>query len=218
MDAATDQAIDWLVRLDSGHASDDDRRAFAHWLRESPGHAQAWAMVQQRLSAGVEPALVQLRRQGGGTAALGLQALVAPIPKAARRRGLLRGGLAALLASTATAWLVHRQTPLTTQAAGPAHGHRPAQPPPAAGRQRDRTGRALGRRHCLQRHPPPGAPARRRTAGAGGGQRAGPAPAPVCRAKRPGHGPGAGHALRGAARQKAAPWCMCWSTACCSPA
>ena len=65
MDAATDQAIDWLVRLDSGHASDDDRRAFAHWLRQSPGHAQAWAMVQQRLSAGVEPALVQLRRQGG---------------------------------------------------------------------------------------------------------------------------------------------------------
>lgn len=117
MDAATDQAIDWLVRLDSGHASDDDRRAFAHWLRQSPGHAQAWAMVQQRLSAGVEPALVQLRRQGGGTASLGLQALVAPIPKAARRRGLLRGGLAALLASTATAWLVHRQTPLTTLAA-----------------------------------------------------------------------------------------------------
>ena len=52
-----------------------------------------------------------------GPAALGLQALVAPIPKAARRRGLLRGGLAALLASTATAWLVHRQTPLTTLAA-----------------------------------------------------------------------------------------------------
>jgi transmembrane sensor len=113
MDAATDQAIDWLVRLDSGHASDEDHHAFAHWLGQSPGHVQAWATVQQRLSA-VEPALVQLRRQGEEPVTLGRQALVAPVPKAARRRGLLRGGVAALLASTATAWLVHRQTPLTT--------------------------------------------------------------------------------------------------------
>lgn len=119
MDAATDQAIDWLVRLDSGHAGEQDRQAFEHWLGQSPGHAQAWAQVQHRLAGGggVAPALLQLRRHGEGATALGLQALVAPIPTAARRRGLLRGGVAALLASTATGWLVHRHTPLTTLAA-----------------------------------------------------------------------------------------------------
>lgn len=117
MDAATDQAIDWLVRLDSGHAGEQDRQAFEHWLHQSPLHAQAWVQVQRRLSGGVEPALLQLRQHGEGTAALGLQALVAPVPTQARRRGLLRGGVAALLASTATGWLLHRQIPLTTLAA-----------------------------------------------------------------------------------------------------
>lgn len=117
MDAATDQAIDWLVRLDSGHAGEQDRRAFERWLGQSSSHAQAWAQVQRRLSGAAEPALVQLRRHGEGPAALGRQALLAPVPTAARRRGLLRGSLAVLLAGSATAWLAHRQTPLTTLAA-----------------------------------------------------------------------------------------------------
>lgn len=82
----------------SDHASDDDRRAAGHWLRQSrpcPGLGRGAAAPVRRGGA----ALVQLRRQGGGTAALGLQALVAPIP-AAQARPVARG-LAALLASTA---------------------------------------------------------------------------------------------------------------------
>ncbi|WP_370681508.1 DUF4880 domain-containing protein [Comamonas sp. GB3 AK4-5] len=119
MDIATDQAIDWLVRLDSGHATAQDQQAFECWLQQSPAHAQAWACVQGRLSRGqahgVEPVLVQLRQHSG--ASLGRQALLAPPPTAARRRGLLRGGVAAVLLGTTTAWLIDRQTPLAMLAA-----------------------------------------------------------------------------------------------------
>lgn len=119
MDTATDQAIDWLVRLDSGHASAEDQHAFQHWLQQSPQHAQAWATVQSRLSQGlahgVGPVLSQLRQHGSAGAAR--QALVAPVPTAARRRSVLRGGMAAVLGGVSTAWLVDQQIPLATLAA-----------------------------------------------------------------------------------------------------
>ena len=117
MDSATEQAIDWLIQLDSGRATDKDRQAFDAWLRQSPQHSQAWALLQQRLSSSVDTAFAQLRQHGNGSTALGMQALVAPVPKAARRRRVLGGGLAALLLSTMTGWMVHRQTPLGTLAA-----------------------------------------------------------------------------------------------------
>lgn len=114
MDIATDQAIDWLVRLDSGHTTVQDRQAFEHWLHQSQAHAQAWACVQDRLSRGqghgVEPALAQLRQHS--STGLSRQALIAPPPTAARRRGLLRGGMFTVLLGTTTAWLIDRQTPL----------------------------------------------------------------------------------------------------------
>lgn len=113
MDTATEQAIDWLVRLDSGHADADDHHAFRHWLSQADAHRQAWATVQSRLGASVEPALAQLRRCGPATAA-SRHTLLAPVPTAARRRSLLRGSVAALFASTTAGWLVHRQTPLGT--------------------------------------------------------------------------------------------------------
>ena len=115
MGNATEQAIDWFVRLDSGDASTQDRQAFDDWLRESPLHAQAWAALQQRLSSTVDTALVQLRQHGNSP--LGRQALVAPIPSAARRRSLLGGGLASLVAAVTAGWWVHRETPLSTLAA-----------------------------------------------------------------------------------------------------
>lgn len=116
MDAATEQAIDWLVRLDSGHAGDADRLAFERWLQAHETHRQAWGTVQARLGASVDTALAQLC-EGGPAASAGRQALLAPVPTAARRRRVLRGGLAAVLATTAVGWLANRQTPLTTLAA-----------------------------------------------------------------------------------------------------
>ena len=50
MDRNTEQAIDWLITLDSGRVSETERQAFEFWLHQSPFHAQAWALLQQRLS------------------------------------------------------------------------------------------------------------------------------------------------------------------------
>lgn len=114
MHPSTEQAIDWLVRLDSGHADEDDHLAFRHWLSQADAHRQAWAIVQARLGGGVDPAIAQLQRSSAGAAAAGRHALQAPVPTAARRRRLLRGTVAALFATTTAGWLVHRQTPLGT--------------------------------------------------------------------------------------------------------
>ena len=44
-DAPTDRAVDWIVLLTSGHASDRDRQRFEHWLASHPDNARAWAEV-----------------------------------------------------------------------------------------------------------------------------------------------------------------------------
>jgi ferric-dicitrate binding protein FerR (iron transport regulator) len=82
LDAVTEQAIDWLVRLDSGHGNDSDRQAFAQWLAAAPAHAAAWATLQQRLDQRIAPALTQL--QTGGHAPSGVRALSTPPPDHAR--------------------------------------------------------------------------------------------------------------------------------------
>lgn len=96
LDAVTEEAIDWLVRLDSGHGSDSDRLAFSHWLAAAPAHAAAWTTLQQRLNQRLSPALAQL--QAGGHAPTGVRALSTPAPDhRARRRALLGGATVALL-------------------------------------------------------------------------------------------------------------------------
>ncbi|MGJ7566125.1 FecR family protein [Variovorax sp. GB1R11] len=95
LDAATEQAIDWLVRLDSGHDNDSDRQAFSAWLSAAPAHAAAWATLQQRLSQRIAPALTQL--QTGGHAPAGVRALSTPPDHRARRRALLGSATVALL-------------------------------------------------------------------------------------------------------------------------
>lgn len=116
MDSVLEQAIDWMVCLDSERATAGDRQRFAQWLAASPAHASAWEHLQARVQrADVQPAIAQLR--GGGSAAqAGMHALAAPVPTAARRRAL-HGGLAGLLLSVGAGWLLHRQTPLATLSA-----------------------------------------------------------------------------------------------------
>lgn len=111
-----EQAIDWMVCLDSDRATARDRQRFAQWLAASAAHASAWEHLQARVQcADVQPAIAQLR--GGGLAArAGVQALAVPVPTVARRRAL-HGGLAALLLSVGAGWLLHRQTPLATLSA-----------------------------------------------------------------------------------------------------
>lgn len=111
-----EQAIDWLVRLDSDRATAQDQQRFAQWLAASGAHAKAWEHLQARVHGpGVQPAIAQLRA-GGPAAQAGVQALAVPAPTAARRRAL-QGGLAALLLSVGAGWLLHRQTPLGTLSA-----------------------------------------------------------------------------------------------------
>ena len=111
-----EQAIDWMVRLDSGRATAQDQQRFSQWLAASAAHARAWEHLQSRLhGASVQPAIAQLR--GGGSAAqAGVHALAAPVPTAARRRAL-QGGIAGLLLSVSAGWWLHRQTPLGTLSA-----------------------------------------------------------------------------------------------------
>lgn len=109
MDGAMEQAIDWMVKLDSDRATDKDRQLFSLWLAQEAAHERAWAIVQGHVN-GLNPAIDRLR-DAGMAAKAGVQALAAPVPSASRRRAL-QGGVAALLVSATAGWLVSRQVPL----------------------------------------------------------------------------------------------------------
>jgi transmembrane sensor len=115
LDAVTEQAIDWLVRLDSGHSDDADRQAFAQWLGAAPAHAAAWNRLQQRLNQRITPALSQL--QTGGHAPTGVRALSAAPEHRARRRALLGGATVALLTAAGGGLWADRRAPLTAWSA-----------------------------------------------------------------------------------------------------
>jgi transmembrane sensor len=87
-DAATRQAIDWVVRLGSGEATDADQHRFDTWLAQHPDHPAAWARVGHALDATLAPL-----RAGGNTGAAA-QALRQALVKAPARRRFLRGSLA----------------------------------------------------------------------------------------------------------------------------
>ncbi|MFM9924419.1 FecR domain-containing protein [Variovorax sp. H27-G14] len=115
LDAVTEEAIDWLVRLDSGHSNDRDRQAFAQWLAAAPAHAAAWATLQHRLSQRIAPVLNQL--QTGGHAPVNVRALSAPSEHRARRRALLGGATVALLTAAGSGLWADRRAPLMAWAA-----------------------------------------------------------------------------------------------------
>lgn len=110
IDAVTEQAIDWLVRLDSDRSNDADHQAFARWLAASPAHAAAWTTLQQRLNQRIAPALSQL--QADGHALPGARALSAPPDHRARRRALLGGASVALLTAAGGGLWADRRAPL----------------------------------------------------------------------------------------------------------
>jgi transmembrane sensor len=41
------QAVDWLLKLQSGHMNQEAQQAFQHWQNSHPQHAQAWARLTQ---------------------------------------------------------------------------------------------------------------------------------------------------------------------------
>jgi len=85
LDAATIEAVDWIVRLSSGEANDEDARALEEWRRRTPANEQAF-----RVMAGVRPVARALKKapkidrravlSGGGglLAAVGALMIVRP--------------------------------------------------------------------------------------------------------------------------------------------
>lgn len=107
LDPIAEAAIDWLVRLDSGSASPDDRTAFACWLHADPRHQTAWHTISGLLDQPVATIKNAEALQPGQRQAA-RQALTAP-----DRRKTLRNSAAALLLLSLGSYALNRQQPLT---------------------------------------------------------------------------------------------------------
>ncbi|MDN6855292.1 FecR family protein [Pseudomonas sp. CAN2814] len=99
LDTAAEQAIDWMVRLRSGHADARLQRQLQAWLNSDPAHADAWARLQRGLGAPYD----NLRRMPGAADLL--------MHQHGSRRQLLRG-LAGLGLLGGGLWLTASSTPV----------------------------------------------------------------------------------------------------------
>ncbi|MBZ8140540.1 histidine kinase [Rubrivivax gelatinosus] len=93
------RAVQWLVDLQSGQASERTRRAHQAWLARDPEHARAWAHIE---------AVNQRLRSAAGASAIA-QATLAPQRSRQRRRAL--EGLAVLLFAGGAAWQLEQRRP-----------------------------------------------------------------------------------------------------------
>lgn len=108
VDEATERAVEWVLRLTSGRATDQDHRAFEQWLAQHPGHARAWAEVDGLMAR----PLARLRDAASAAPALTQAARTALLQHGARRRKLLK--LAVLAPGAALGALaVDRYVPLS---------------------------------------------------------------------------------------------------------
>ncbi|WP_330213042.1 FecR domain-containing protein [Pseudomonas sp. Z18(2022)] len=91
------EAADWMVQLQSGSATDEDRRAIAQWQGRSVQHAQAWQRAQAILGDfSTVPAAI-----AGDT-----------LKRIGRKKPLgRRQALGLLLAAGPATWLAYRQLP-----------------------------------------------------------------------------------------------------------
>jgi transmembrane sensor len=92
-------AAEWLMRLQSGDASDADRRAFEAWREQSPLHAAAWQRAESVLST-FNQVPADLTRD-----------TLQRVSKRGRRRVLQT--LVTLATLPATTWLMQRKYPVS---------------------------------------------------------------------------------------------------------
>ncbi|VFR69256.1 Fe2+-dicitrate sensor, membrane component [plant metagenome] len=104
---ALDQAMDWMVRLNSGRAQARDHAAFARWRESSPAHDAAWTRLQERLGQSLR-AIEQLDSRLPGQ-----DARIGNLLRQPMRRSALKALLAAVGVGTG-AWLADRVVPLGT--------------------------------------------------------------------------------------------------------
>ncbi|OSQ49564.1 FecR family protein [Thalassospira alkalitolerans] len=105
-----DQAIEWLVMLQSGDATARDRAGFADWCAQSPDHARAVAEARSLLAGIDETKIAQQWRDNRDIgAAVGAMASPAPAPITGHRKSfpksrpkshMRRAGKAAIWAAT----------------------------------------------------------------------------------------------------------------------
>ena len=136
-DAITEAAVDWLVVLNAGLVSAEDRRGFDNWLAASAEHRAVWRQLTAAIEQtfGARPAAIDeptdrgarapasprpAWRQGTGAGAALGQALGLAERRSAARRRLLRGGgalaLGGLSSAAALLW-IDRSLPLRQLAA-----------------------------------------------------------------------------------------------------
>lgn len=109
LDPITRDAIDWVLRLESGHACSSERQVFKAWLAENPEHKAAW----QRVAGLLKNPLADLQsvdRRSPGQLQAARKALLdtsSPVRKKA-----LQGGVLLLLLGLGAAGVVDRVVPL----------------------------------------------------------------------------------------------------------
>ena len=96
LDATTQTAIDWLLRLESGHACPSQRQVFKAWLADNPEHLAAWQRVAGVLKAPVAT-LHNVSQHDSGQLEAAQQALLGR-PCTVHKK-MLQGGLFLLLLS-----------------------------------------------------------------------------------------------------------------------
>lgn len=110
LDAAGEQAIDWMVRLRAGDPDTTLHARFAEWLACDPAHERAWARLQERVGGSFN-VVRTLDRRLPGQAGEARRVLLEP---STSRRDVLRG-MAGLSLLGGALWLGARSemaTPL----------------------------------------------------------------------------------------------------------
>lgn len=107
-DQALNDAVDWLLRLESTPPGDTSWQAFDRWHAAAPANAAAWQRVNSLFAAPLDD-LAAVDARTPGQLQMASQMLHQPLP----RRRALGGGLALLLLGITGASLGNRVTPLT---------------------------------------------------------------------------------------------------------
>lgn len=111
LDATAREAIRWMVLLQSGEASPQDRQGLDAWLRRDARHRAAWQHLNGPVADALDPARL-LNQQAPGQAHAMADAMAEAKARVQRRRRVLRGALALGGVGTAGAALVQRFDPL----------------------------------------------------------------------------------------------------------
>ena len=109
VDPITRTAIDWMLRLESGHACPSQRQVFKAWLAENPEHLAAWQRVAGVLKVPIADLKSAERRSSGQLRAARQALLSSP---SVTGKGVLKSGLLVVLLGLGAAGLANRATPL----------------------------------------------------------------------------------------------------------